>query len=255
MIGHRPLVLPWQVRPYRREILADGIALYSADRSPKSLVVGFCGRDHRLFLSVGMILQTLDHTRFDLMTVVDPAELHFDSGVEGYANSLVELAGRLSDVVAARGYSGVVTYGTSMGGLPALRVGLLMGADRAVAAGGRFAWNIGRLLRGEKHVGAFDLLCRCRKPGKTEIYAIFSEGHDGDVESAQRLAAIRPDSRLLPLPCLDHNFVYEIQKARRLDEYHREIFDLRRKPDPAVLRRSLTKRSRLDPRRTFYIGL
>jgi pimeloyl-ACP methyl ester carboxylesterase len=255
VFGHRPLVLPWQVRPWRREILSPGVTLYTADRSVQTLIVGFCGRHDHLFLPAGVFLQTLDHERFDLVTAWDARHLHFDHGIEGYARSLPELARRLSEFAAARGYDRIITYGISMGGLAALRAGQLMGADRAIAAGGRFAWNVGRMLRNEAHIQAFDLLCHCRQPDATESYAIFSEDNAEDAESAERLAAICTDCSLIPLPYDDHNFPHGIQKARRLDEYHREIFDLSRKPDPSVLRRLLKKRSRLDLRRTFYIKL
>ena len=207
----------------------------------------------RLFLPVGVILQSLDHRRFDLLTAWDVRQLHFNRGVEGYAGSLPELARCFSDFAFGRGYSSVVVYGISLGGLAALRIGQLMRADRAIAAGGRFAWNVGRLLRKEATIQAFDLLCHCRQPGATESYAIFSEDNVDDLENSERLATVCPDCRLIPMPYDDHNFPYGIQKARRLDEYHREIFHLSRKPDPAVLRNLLEKRSKLDPRRTFYI--
>ena len=251
--GHRPVVLPWQVRPYRREILSPGVTLYTAGCSARTLIVGFCGRGDRLFLPVGVILQTLNHERFDLLTAWDARQLHFDRGIEGYAGSLPELARRLSDFASGRGYGSVVTYGISQGGMAALRIGQLMGADRAIAAGGIFAWNVGRLLRNEAYIQAFDLLCHCRQARATESYAVFSEDNADDVESAERLAAICPECRLIPMPYGDHNFPYGIQKARRLDEYHREIFDVTRKPDPAMLRGLLRKRPKLDPRRTFYI--
>lgn len=253
--GLRPYVLPWQVRPYRREILLPGVNLYTAGLSARTLIVGLCGRDQRLFLPVGIILQNLDHRRFDLVTLWDRRELHFDHGIEGYARSLPELAARLSDFAASRGYGGIVTYGASMGAIPAMRIGELMKADRAVAAGGRFAWHIGRLLRNQASIQPFDPLCHCREPGPTEHYVIFSEDNAEDVQNAERLAAMRPDCRLIPMPHREHNFPYAVQKCRRLDEYQREIFDLRRRPDPAVLRRSLMKRSRLDPRRNIFIRL
>src|SRR5690349_988628 len=93
--GHRPIVVPWQVRPYRREILSPDVMLYTAGHSARTLIVGFCGRDQRLFLPAGVILQSLDHECFDLVTVRDRRELHYDHGIEGYARSLPQLARRL----------------------------------------------------------------------------------------------------------------------------------------------------------------
>jgi len=246
--------MPWQVRPYRREAVARLVTLYTADRSAETLIIGFCGRSARLFLPMAVFLQALDHRRYDLLVASDARHLHFDHGIEDYAGSLPELARRLSDFASARGYGSIITYGISMGGLAALRTGQLMRANRAIAAGGRFAWNIGRLLRQRAHPRAFDLLCECRQPTATESYALFSEGHSDDVESAARLAAIAPECHIVAMPCDDHNFPYAIHKARRLDDYHRQIFDLNRKPEAALLRSMPKKRSRLDPRRIFYIA-
>lgn len=253
--GRRPFVMPWQVRPYRKEVIAPGVDLYTADRSAPTLIAAFSGRTAQLFLPLALFLQTLDHRRYDVLIAYDARHLHFDRGIEGYADSLPDLARRLSNFAATRNYGSVITYGTSMGGMTALRMGQLMEADRAIAAGGRFAWNVGRLLRNKGHIQPFDLLCHCRQPGATESYAIFSEGDATDAESANRLAAIYPGCHMIALPCDDHNFPYVIKKARKLDEYHREIFDLDRKPDPAALRLLLQRRSKLDPRRTFYFGL
>lgn len=250
--GHRPVVLPWQVRPYRREVVSPGVILYTADRAANTLIVGFCGRSIRLFLPVSLFLQALDHNRFDLLIASDARQLHFDRGIEGYAQSLPDLAMRLAEFAAGRGYDRVITYGISMGGLVALRVGELMRADRAIAAGGRFAWNIGRLQGGKANVQSFDLLCECRQPAKTEGYAIYSKDNPSDAASAGRLAAICPQYTIIPMPWAAHNFPYGIHKARRLDQYHRQIFDLGRKPDAAVLASLFVRRPRLDPRRTFY---
>jgi hypothetical protein len=142
-----------------------------------------------------------------------------------------------------------------MGGLTALRMGPLIGADRAIAAGPRFVWNIGRLLRDQPDIQAFDLLCQCRQPIATESYAVYSEGDPDDADSAARLAALFPGCTMIPLPSDEHNFAYVIKYTRKLDEYHRQIFDLDRKPDPAAMKLLLTRRSKLDPRRTFYLGL
>lgn len=253
--GPKPIVLSWQVRPYRREVIGPGVTLYTADRSARTLIIGFSGRAGRLFLPLALVLQALDHRRYDLLIVADTRHLHFDTGIEGYADSLPDLARRLSDLASTRKYGSVITYGTSMGGLVALRMGQLMKADRAIAAGGRFAWNVGRLLRRQAHVQAFDLLCHCRQGGTTESYAIFSDGDATDADSANRLAAMYPDCRLIPLPTDEHNFPFVIKKTRKLEEYHRELFDLDRKPDPARMKLLLNRRSKLDPRRTLYIRL
>ncbi|MEQ1943059.1 hypothetical protein ABMA32_11650 [Mesorhizobium sp. VNQ89] len=253
--GHRPLVMPWQVKPYRRETLSANVNFYTADREAKTLIIGFCGRGNRLFLPVGAILQTLDYKRLDLLTVWDPRNVQYDQGVQGYALSLPQLADRLSTFAEAKQYSRVVTYGISNGGLVGLRMGQLMKADRAISAGGRFSWNIGRMLQGRPYAQSFDLLCHCRQDSTVESYALFSESDADDAEDARRLEAVFPACTIVPIQSDEHNFPQEMHKARRLDEYHRQLFDLDRKPDAEVLKGLVRKRSRFDPRRTFYFDI
>ena len=45
--GHRPVVLPWQVRPYRREAIAPGLTLYTSDRPTRTLIIACVGRSAR----------------------------------------------------------------------------------------------------------------------------------------------------------------------------------------------------------------
>jgi pimeloyl-ACP methyl ester carboxylesterase len=234
--GRNRFTMPWQVKRYERTRLADGVTLYSANLGARTLIIGFCGRSARLFLPVAVFLQNLDEKAYDLLIASDVRHLHFDKGIPGFAETLPALADRLKRFADERGYSSTITYGISMGGLVALRVGEMIDGDRAISAGGRFAWHVGRLLRQEGHIGAFDTICACSVPSGRRHYAIYSENNAEDSENAARLAAIRPQWTAIPMPSDDHNFPHVIHKARKLDEYHAQIFDLSRAPDPEALR-------------------
>lgn len=221
-----------EVKRFRRtEVHHSDVRLYSAGAGASTLIVGFCGRRARLMMPIAITLQHLDDCRYDLLTVYDRRHLHYDAGVEGFAESLPELARRLSAIIEKRGYSSVITYGTSMGGLPALRLGRLLEADRAVSAGGRFVWHISRLVELKPTIGAFDLICDCRAPSRTRCYALFSHGSEEDAEGAARVAAIMPQSGLAAFSCAKHNFAFELFRKGVLAQYHGEVFGLEREPD------------------------
>lgn len=221
-----------EVRRFRRiEILDPDVRLYSAGAGASTLIVGFCGKRSRLMMPIAITLQHLDDRRYDLLTMCDRRNLHFDAGVAGFAESLPELARRLSAIIEKRGYSSVITYGTSMGGLPALRLGRLLEADRAVSAGGRFVWHISRLVELKPTIGAFDLICDCRAPSRTRCYALFSDGSEEDVEGAAKVAAIMPQIELAAFSCARHNFAFELFRKGMLAQYHGEVFGLEHEPD------------------------
>ena len=63
-----------------------------------------------------------------------------------------------------------------------------------------------------------------------------SAGRKEDAEHGARLEAIVGDDATIALPADRHNFLFLIHKMGRLGEFHDEIFDLGRKPDPDRLR-------------------
>lgn len=220
-----------KIKRFKRSTLHANVALYSADAGAKTLIVGFCGKRMRLMMPIATMLQFLDDRQYDVLVLSDPLKLYFDAGIGGYAGSLPELAKRISAIARQRGYSSLITYGTSMGGFPALRMGGLLGADRAISAGGGPVWHVSRLARKEPTIKAFDLICDCRMPLGTPCYALFSDGNPDDVAAAAKLAVVMPQSRLASLASASHNFSYTIFRKGRLEEYHQEIFGLGRDPD------------------------
>ena len=143
---------------------------------------------------------------------------------------------KVGNLVIERGYSASITYGCSMGGLPALRGGALLGAARAISNGGRFAWHPSRIKSGNECVHAFDLLCHCRSPLPVPSYLLYSEDNTEDVEAAAMLAAISPSIGRIEFPGEKHNFSHQIRMKGRLASYFSQIFDLNHEPDPVRLR-------------------
>ncbi len=216
---------------YRRTEIATGVNFYSAGKSAGTLVVGFGTMKGRLSMPVFMVLDALDDTRYDLLLLSDLSKRHFDIGIGAFARTLPDLAGRIRDFAGERGHKALVTFGSSMGGFPALRAGDLMRADRSISVGGRFAWHPSRLRKVRHTIHAFEPLCACRAPFGSPFYALFSRDNASDSRHAALLAEIAPNCRTIAFPGDAHGLHYEIQLKGRLDAFFAEMLDLTREPD------------------------
>jgi hypothetical protein len=220
------------IKKFTRRDLAANATFYSAGTGAKTLVVGLCGKRLRLLMPLPMMLQHTNDLLYDVLILSDPHRLHFDRGIGNFATSLTGLARRIESIATEHGHTSIVTYGTSMGGFPSLRIGGLLGAERSISAGGRFPYHVKRLIEGDQTINAFDLICNCRAPLLTTPgYVLFSEHKRQDLESATMLAQIVPQSRLCGFACDSHNFPIRIYSKGNLAEYFDEIFDLDREPD------------------------
>lgn len=227
---------PERKRPqFSRTEISHGVNFYSANACARNLIVGFSGTRGRLNMAIYMILQGLDESQHDLLLLSEETNAHFDLGIEGYAGSLTELMGKVGDFAAGRSYLSLITYGTSMGGFPALRGGEVLGADRAISIGGRFPHHPARLMGSARQIKAFDLLCECRRPFRSPSYLLYSQDQAEDDRNAAVLRAIAPSCRIIPVPGDNHNFPHQIRQNGKLGLFFSEIFDLKREPSQEKL--------------------
>lgn len=215
---------------YARTEISHGVNFYSANAGARNLVVGFGGSRGRLNMAIYMILRCLDVRRHDLLLLSDENKAHFENGIEGYAGSLLELTSKVRDFAAKRRYSSLITYGTSMGGFPALRGGALLGANRAISIGGRFPYHPARLAGSSPAVKAFDVLCECRRPFRTPFYLLYATEQMEDDRNAAILSAIESSCRIIRVPGNDHNFPHRMRENGKLDLFFSEVLDLKREP-------------------------
>ena len=75
--------------------------------------------------------KTLRDDPNDVIWLQDPRQLHYTRGYKWSGQVFRD------HFAAARRYRQIVTFGVSLGGLPALRAGRLLKATRAISAGGR----------------------------------------------------------------------------------------------------------------------
>src|SRR4029078_10032008 len=209
---------------YLREELNQDVRLYSAHVGARTLIVGFGGASHRLMKPISHFLQMMPDDFYDVLVITDAQRRHHDAGIQGYSNSLLETLIRIKALSDTRSYRRRITYGASMGGFPALRAGLWLGADRAVSIGGAFCSHPPRLLRGSDEVRAVDLLAHCRPGGYVPLVTAFSTGHSLDVERHAALRAVLPDCIELKINSDRHNVIHHLDRRGELPAFYATIF-------------------------------
>lgn len=228
-------------QPYRRTEIGPDVALFSAPSVPaerKALLVAFCGRTNRVMLPWSLFLQHLPAALFDVVILTDRSNLHYFDGVAGYATGFFRLVRRLLADTGANRYRRIIGYGTSSGGFPALRFGLLAGAYRAISVGGTWTWPIYRLETGQP-LDAFDPLCACNRLPGTHLVCVHANGAERDAVSAEQLQRIVKVSRLPVDGTDEHNIVYVLYRAGRLSSFFGQLLDFELRP-AAVSRRMPT---------------
>lgn len=197
--------------PYRRRALAPNAVLYADPSVPtrhKLLAVCFAGRKQRMMIPNVAFLQCLPAARYDILILADPETDHFRRGCQGYAPSFLGLVRAVARDLPAEGYDGVVSFGVSMGGLPAAWYGLLAGTTRAICVGGRRAWDMVRLDEGRGPPHHDDPLCACAGTGHDHL--VFIHGADNAIDRANAAAyAAMLGGRTVAVPGIaEHSFLH-----------------------------------------------
>lgn len=176
---------------YVRESWSEDASYFTANRGATGLVVAFCSAVGRLGVPASYFLQTMREDLYDVLVLRDPRKLHFDAGVQGLG-SFLEVMHRIKTFAEVKGFREIITYGSSMGGYPALRAGLLLKANRAISMSGGYCWHVGRLIRKTKTGRAFDPLCPCFAPTTTELVAVIPSRNERDVRAFEILQRTFP---------------------------------------------------------------
>jgi hypothetical protein len=226
---HRPFAIARLLQQrsaarYLRYELGRYVSFYSANRGASTLIIAFCGNAFRLMMPISHFLQMIDEDRYDVLILSDIQRRHFDAGVAGFANSLLEMLTRLKSFVDARAYRRLIAYGTSMGGLPALRAGLWLGADRAVSVGGGCCKHPPRLTRAASEIRAFDLLCACRRTADVPTVIVYAAKNRLDLREQVQLSAVLPQSVSLSIDTDAHNVIHHLDQTGRLGAFYAKIF-------------------------------
>ena len=213
----RPLLLSGEapVR-YRPQRIVRGVNFYTVDGSARRLIVAFCNAADALTVPVAYFLQLLRDDLYDVLVLNDRHKLHFDKGIDGFSQSHWQTVVAVKAYIATKHYEEIVTFGASMGGYPALRAGLLMGATRSISVGGVFPWHVGRLMRKQETTKAFDPLCPCFAQRPTETILIASAGVARDLNDAMTVQSMFPECHLIPLDTNQHSVMAYLHRVNLL---------------------------------------
>jgi hypothetical protein len=209
---------------YVREAWSEDASYYTSRKGAKRLIVGFTGSSQRPGIPISCLLQSLRDGVFDVVLLRDPSKLHYTHGIRALGGFL-ETMRRIEDFAGANGFQQIITFGTSAGGLPALRAGRLLKAHRAISIGGRYAWHPGRLTRNEKEVHAFDLLCACASPSRTELVVVYARGNEKDKSAFDLVKRTVPECTAVPIDTEEHGVLGYFWKARLLPLFLACLFD------------------------------
>ncbi len=210
---------------YRRQALVPNIDIYSdasVPRERKSLILGFSGAAGQLMIPTAVFLQYVSSDHYDVVVLRDRTKQGYAIGIPPYAHNLWDLSQRLAAEIRANSYRRVYPYGTSMGGFPALRCGLLLNTETAISAGGQFPWYPPHLAR-KVNVPAFDPLCDCNTKSNTKLICYHSTNYPADVRSVEILQRIMPIERV-PVEAPGHAFLAQMWSEGRLRAFYDRIF-------------------------------
>jgi len=209
---------------YVRESWSEDASYFTANRGATGLVVAFCSAVHRLGVPVSYFLQTMREDLYDVLVLRDPRKLHFDAGVQGLG-SFLEVMHRIKTFAEVKGFREIITYGSSMGGYPALRAGLLLKANRAISMSGGYCWHVGRLIRKTKTGRAFDPLCPCFAPTTTELVAVIPSRNEKDVRAFEILQRTFPKCVAVKINAEVHTLPTFFYRVRLLRLFHACLFE------------------------------
>jgi hypothetical protein len=196
--------------------ISPGAIFHEARTTPrdaKGLLVCFCGAKGELHIPVVRYMLELPADAYDYL-VLSPKTLlpsnrlaHYTAGVEGFADSIEDIAARIEREYLSGGYRTSATVGTSMGGFAALDVADRIGAVAGIAINGRMEYLNGAVPI--EHLArtppAKFCVCRTWNPD-VKLHALYGMENKRDNESAQRLSMLNRDLKIWPIRGLgDHN--------------------------------------------------
>jgi hypothetical protein len=158
--------------PVRTSLARDATLLGVPDGPAPRLLVLFAGLGQRFTAPLAVVLQHLPRDRHDVLILRDPSGSGYARGVQGLGDDPDALAAALEVIAAGRP---LVTLGASMGGWPAVDIGLRAGAERAVSLGG--GPNDDRLPTPRAEAGP------------TRVLAVHAGGNAHDAARAERIVA------------------------------------------------------------------
>lgn len=207
---------------WERHSVSENVFLYkTSKRVSKNLIVGFCGNQMRLMMPTYQFLGDLDSNVADMILIRDTRRLHYVKGVIGIANDIPSLCQWLKDYCAENGYSNVISFGTSSGGLMAITSALTNQWKKAIAICPESPHNQEEL---KKYLSKFDHNPQENNTSTTSVEVCFGNLKERDVNSANDLKQLLPFVNLHPDPeCSTHILLFDILLRGQLKNFFTEM--------------------------------
>jgi hypothetical protein len=132
----RDLARQKDVQLFVRQEISEGVNFYSSgsDRRHKHLLICFTGIHSRMAMPTPSFLQRIDADLLDVVILSDPTRNHFRLGCPGFGVSFPTLVDAIDKTFVTKDYLSVKTMGVSMGGLPAIRYGIISQCERSIVS-------------------------------------------------------------------------------------------------------------------------
>ena len=206
---------------WERHSVSENVFLYkTSKRVSKNLIVGFCGNQMRLMMPTYQFLGDLDTNVADMILIRDTRRLHYVKGVIGIANDIPSLCQWLKDYCAENGYSNVISFGTSSGGLMAITSALLNQWQKAIAICPESPHNQEEI---KKYLLKFSHTPQANNASKTSVEVCFGNPKERDRNSANDIKQLLPFVNLHPDPqCNTHILLFDILLRGQLKDFFRK---------------------------------
>ena len=207
---------------WERHSVSENVFLYkTSKRVSKNLIVGFCGNQMRLMMPTYQFLGDLDTNVADMILIRDTRRLHYVKGVIGIADNIPSLCQWLKDYCAENGYSNVISFGTSSGGLMAITSALLNQWQKAIAICPESPHNQEEI---KKYLLKFSHTPQANSASRTSVEVCFGNPKERDRNSANDIKQLLPFVNLHPDPqCNTHILLFDILLRGQLKNFFRKM--------------------------------
>lgn len=210
-------------RFFRRR-LKPNLYLYADGSSTleKTLIIAFTGGARRLMMPLPTFLQHVDATSVDVLLLYRHGRSFYSNGISGLANSIAGLIDVLETFLKTSQYKSVVSFGASVGGVPALLTALYLGLDRGISVGG-FSLEHMRWV----HIKDEEAFKRAvdRWDGTPQLLNVFGAEHEMDKKSAQEMQKMLPISLVPLVGESNHHVLDQYLQSGKLKDFLSSLFD------------------------------
>jgi len=205
---------------------SENISIYQDSnicKKDKMIVICFCGRVNRMYLSLCIFLQAFSSKAFDIILLRDPGHFNFLNGIGDYALNLRGLTEKIEKDFQLHAYKKIICIGASSGGAAALYASLLFKAHKGICLGGRHPSKDTKLKK-IKNINldffAFDKAIDKTEKVKTKLMCVYGNDFKPDKLGALSITEHLKSIEIIEVkPCSEHNLLLNLTKQGSLKPF------------------------------------